>query len=463
MFRRAPFLERGVRSAPHTGALVAVVIVASMIGIPSARATGGAEQWVARFPGPGYSVDDVAGIAVSPDGSRLFVTGTVAHLHGATFQTVAYDASGTQLWSSQYKGSGPYEDQAAGIAVSPDGSMVFVAGRSSTDTTKLDYITLAFDAVTGVRVWKKRYSSMLGLSFDEPAALGVSPDGSTVFVTGAADGGPAGTDYVTVAYDASTGQDRWTARYAGPYRDNARTLRVSSDGSAVFVSGYSVSSTALDIETIAYNSDTGAELWKSRYDGPTHHEDQANAMGVSPDGSSVYVTGFSDGSNRKRDFVTVAYRVSTGERRWARRYNGPGDFNDNAKAMAVSPDGSRIFVTGYRSGHGGRDFETIAYSSAGGRLWLRGYDGPANNDDQATAIGVSPAGHQVFVAGFRRTSFTDRQYTTIAYQAGSGDRLWGSFLDGGVASVLGVNPTGSDVYVTGINGADFTTVAYSTS
>ena len=30
-------------------------------------------------------------------------------------------------------------------------------------------------------------------------------------------------------------------------------------------------------------------------------------MGVSPDGSSVYVTGFSDGSNRKRDYVTVAY------------------------------------------------------------------------------------------------------------------------------------------------------------
>ena len=123
-----------------------------------------------------------------------------------------------------------------------------------------DYITLAYDAATGTRVWKKRYSSTLGLSFDQAAALGVSPDGSTVFVTGAADGGPAGTDYVTVAYEAFTGQQRWTARYAGPYHDNARTLSVSPDGSAVFVSGYSVSSTALDIETIAYNADTGAEL-----------------------------------------------------------------------------------------------------------------------------------------------------------------------------------------------------------
>lgn len=452
-----------VRFGHYTGAVVAVVIVASMIGIPSAQATGGAEHWVARFPGPGYSVNDVAGIVVSPDGSRLFVTGTVAHLTGATFQTVAYDASGSQLWSSHFKGSGPYEDQAAGIAVSPDGSTVFVAGRSSTDTTKMDYITLAYDAATGVRVWKKRYSSTLGLSFDEAAALGVSPDGSNVFVTGVADGGPAQTDYVTVAYDAFTGHNRWTTRYAGPYRENARTLSVSPDGSAVFVSGYSVSSAALDIETIAYNADTGAELWKSRYDGPTHHDDQANTMGVSPDGSSVYVTGFSDGSNRKRDFVTVAYKASTGEQRWARRYNGPGNFNDNAKGMAVSPDGSRISVTGYRTGHGGRDFETIAYSSAGGRLWLRAYSGPANNDDQAAAIGVSPDGTRVFVTGVRRTSFTDRGYATIAYRAGSGERLWESFLDGGSASALGVNPTGSDVYVTGINGADFTTVAYSAS
>jgi hypothetical protein len=456
-------MQTAVRAGRSTGAVVAVVIVASMIGIPSARATGGAEHWVARFPGPGYSVDDVAGIAVAPDGSRLFVTGSVAHFTGASFQTVAYDGSGTQLWSSHYKGSGPYEDQAAGIAVSPDGSMVFVAGRSSTDTTKTDYITLAYDAATGVRVWKERYSSTLGLSFDEAAALGVSPDGSTVFVTGAADGGPAQTDYVTVAYDASTGQHRWTARYAGLYRDDARTLSVSPDGSAVFVSGFSVSSTALDIETIAYDAATGAELWKARYDGPTHREDQANAMGVSPDGSSVYVTGFSDGSNRKRDFVTLAYKASTGEQRWARRYNGPGNWNDNAKGMAVSPDGSRIFVTGYRTGNGGRDFETIAYSSAGGRLWLRAFDGPAKNDDQAAAIGVSPDGTQVFVTGVRRTSFTDRSYATLAYRAASGEHLWASFLDGGSTSALGVNPTGSDVYVTGINDADFTTVAYSTS
>ena len=447
----------------RTLAVVATAMLVSLAAVPHAEATAGAEDWIARFPGPGYSVDDVGGIAVSPDGSHLFVTGSAAHFNGAAIQTVAYDAAGTELWSAHFRGTGPYEDAAAGIAVSPDGTKVFVAGTSSTDTTKRDYITLAYDAATGTRIWKKRYSSDFGLSFDVAAAVGVSPDGSTVFVTGAA-GGPAEPDYVTVAYDAATGLQRWTARYAGPFRDYARTLSVSPDGSAVFVSGFGVNSgSGLDIETIAYAAGTGAELWKARYDGPISHEDQANAMAVSPDGASVYVAGFSDGVNRKRDFVTVAYKTSNGVQRWARRYNGPGDWNDNIKAMAVSPDGSRIFVTGYRTGNGGRDFETIAYNAAGGRLWLRAYDGPANNDDQAAAIGVSPDGAQVFVTGVQRTSSYAPQWATLAYRAGSGERLWESFLDGGKPSVLSVNPTGSDVYVGGINGIAFTTVAYATS
>jgi DNA-binding beta-propeller fold protein YncE len=443
--------------------VIGAAMLASLAAIPSAQATPGAEQWVAQYPGGAYGPDEIDGIAVSPDGSRVFVAGTFAHFTGASIEAVAYDAAGTLLWHAHYHGSGGYDDEVAGIGVSPDGSLVYVAGTSSTDTTKRDYITLAFDATTGTRIWKKRFSSTVGLSFDAAAALAVSPDGSRVFVTGAADGGPQGTDYVTVGYDALTGQQDWSARYAGPYRDNARTISVSPDGSAVFVSGFSVSNTGLDIQTISYDAGTGADRWQARYDGPISRDDQANAMAVSPDGSSVYVTGFSDGVDRHRDYVTVAYKTSNGTQRWARRYNGPADWNDNAKSIGVSPDGSRLFVTGYRTGQNGRDYETIAYSSAGARLWMRAYDGPGKIDDQATALGVSPDGTQVFVTGVQRVSFNDVQFGTVAYGADSAARLWQASLDGGKASALAVNPTGSAVYVAGINGPDFTTVAYSTS
>ena len=454
-------MQRGVRFG-YAGVVVGAAFVGSMIGIPSAQATGGTELWVARSPGPGYSY--VAGSAVSPDGSRLFVTGSVAEPTGDRFQTVAYDAAGAELWTRHYREGGPYNDGAAAIGVGPDGSVVFVTGKSS-NATDLDYLTIAYDAATGTRVWKRRYSSPLSISLDVPAALGVSPDGSTVFVTGVSDGRPNGDDYLTVAYAVASGQQLWAARYNLSFQDSARALSVSPDSSVVFVSGFSVATTSLDIETVAYDAATGEQLWQSRYDGPKSREDQANAMAVSPDGSKVYVTGFSDGSNRARDIVTLAYRASTGAQLWVRRYNGPRDSNDNGKAIAVSPDGSRIFVAGYRSGHQARDAETIAYSSAGERLWLRAYNGPADDDDQATAIGVSPDGKQVFVAGFRYGAFFDRDYVTLAYRASSGEPRWEAFYaqDRATATALGVNPDGSAVYASGVSGPDFTTVAYSTS
>jgi hypothetical protein len=46
--------------------------------------------------------------------------------------------------------------------------------------------------------------------------MGVSPDGSTVYVSGESEDGSSGSDYATIAYDASTGSKLWTKRYNGP-------------------------------------------------------------------------------------------------------------------------------------------------------------------------------------------------------------------------------------------------------
>src|SRR5207244_13065331 len=46
------------------------------------------------------------------------------------------------------------------------------------------------------------------------------------------------------------------------------------------------------------------------------------------------------------DFLTVAYDASTGRVLWQRIYDGPDHLRDEATAIAVSPDGSKVFVTG---------------------------------------------------------------------------------------------------------------------
>lgn len=116
---------------------------------------------------------------------------------------------------------------------------------------------------------------------------------------------------------------------------------------------------------MAYDTSTGVKLWEKRYTGPGDNQDVARAVGVSPDGSKVFVTGYSEGSTSSHDYATVTYNASTGAQMWVKRYNGPGNVADLAWALGVSPDGSKVFVTGESYGStSNRDYATIAYSVA---------------------------------------------------------------------------------------------------
>jgi len=123
-----------------------------------------------------------------------------------------------------------------------------------------------------------------------------------------------------------------------------------------------------DYATVAYDVPTGGQLWARFYNGPPGNgADDAQALGVSPDGSQVFVTGYSTGSSSGNDYATVAYDASTGAQLWVARYTGgPGSSSyDLAYALAVSPDGSKVFVTGLSTGYtrnSGYDYATVAYS-----------------------------------------------------------------------------------------------------
>jgi WD40 repeat protein len=193
----------------------------------------------------------------------------------------------------------------------------------------------------------------------------VSPDGSDVFVTGGSWGTASDTDYATVAYDASTGARLWARRYNGTRNDFdlARSLSVSPDGTTVFVTGGSDESDGLFYTTIAYDATTGARDWIAHYKGLIN---QAQALAVSPDGNTVFVTGASYGylSSTGYDYATIAYDAATGTRLWVRRFDGPASDDDEASSIAVSPGGGSVFVAGESTGIGtGLDFAVIAYST----------------------------------------------------------------------------------------------------
>ena len=127
-------------------------------------------------------------------------------------------AGGTRLWMALYKGSNG-DGQATAVAASPDGSKVFVTGLNGASSPHEFYGTVAYDSDTGARVWTASYRGPAGNN--SPAAIAVSPDGSKVFVTGSSGTVGANTiDYATVAYEAATGARLWTAHYYGPGRQS---------------------------------------------------------------------------------------------------------------------------------------------------------------------------------------------------------------------------------------------------
>ena len=88
---------------------------------------------------------------------------------------------------------------------------------------------------------------------------------------------------------------------------------------------------------------SGTQLWTASYQPGSQQTNGASAVTLSPNGETVYVTG-SGSSGPSLDYVTVAYSSADGARLWVARYDGPG--YGYPIALAVSPDGARIFVTG---------------------------------------------------------------------------------------------------------------------
>jgi PQQ-like domain len=383
----------------------------SDFGTVAYDASTGAMLWGSAYDGPAGAGDEAFDLAVSPDGSKVFVTGWTRAGASFDYATVAYDAAnGSQLWDAIYAGPAGGWDMATSVAADPDGSLVFVTGRSDGATTT-DYATVAYDSTTGARVWVARYRN--GQATD----VTTSPDGSTVYVTGTASNA-AGTDYATVAYQAATGTQVWATRLDGGPQAEAKGIAASSDGSKVFVTGSVVRGGDWDYATVGYDAATGAQLWARAYNGPASRSDQAAAVGAAPDGSAVYVTGYSyAGRNTTQDdYTTLAYDASTGTQLWLQRDARPGF--DDPTSLAVSPAGSEVFVTGRSEGPNLDDYLTEAYDAATGAVvWSSRYDGPGHGTDQATSIAACPSGARVFVTGSTFGLSGRYVYGTVAYAA----------------------------------------------
>ena len=431
----------------------------------STAVPGGTQAWLQRFGGQFLSAT-ASSVAASPDKAVVYVTGITAKTATGLRDevTVAYNATtGKQLWLERYQGTGRHPRGGAGvpsITASPDGATVYVAGDLARAGFN-DYLVIAYNAATGAQFWLT--TPITDSSVAQFRAVAVSPDSKTVYVAGRRDffGGHASRSYVTVALSAATGATKWGTSTTFPAHvpHSLTSIAVSPDGATVFISGSS--------GTIAYDAATGTQLWLDAY--KQAYGRTRTSLAVSPDSATVYVTGGSNApGSSSPHYWTAALSAVTGAQQWQATYRGP-DSNAGTAAIALSPDGSAVYVTGSASQASGlNEYATIGYDAATGhQLWLASYRTP-NVNDNAAGLAVSADGSTVYVTGTSIANYnTPANYATVAYRATSGAQLWSAqyAVTGAQNNAAGVVVSGGNAIVTGTSGpfggqSVFATVAY---
>ncbi len=240
------------------------------------------------------------GVAVSPDGSRVYVANLGSNMVSvidATKTPPAVIANVTVIGSSPF-----------GVAVSQDGSRVYVTNRDSNnvsviDATKTPPVVIAAVAVGG-----------------SPLGVAVSPDGSRVYVANGG-GGAAGVSVIDTTKTPPVVSA--TLRVGiSPFG-----VAVSPDGSRAYVTN-SFSSTVSVIDTTTTPPVVTATVPVGNF--PTGIP---FGVAVSPDGSRVYVANSGSSSVSVID-VTKAPPVAI----------ATVTVGAEPLGVAVTPDGSHVYV-----------------------------------------------------------------------------------------------------------------------
>lgn len=425
--------------------------------------------WSGDYEHSGNTVGAQLGdTALSTDG-RVLVEFGPAYLSDEFLTSAIDTATGEKLWVARNPVTRASATMGAGVAISPDGSTVFVSGEESEGSPgalgRTNMITIAYnnvppsspsDPALGAELWRAVQPDVAleGVNPGGGGAIEVTPDGSTVVLTATQMGDLSGATMTTFAYDATTGEQQWLDR-RGESGLLTAGLDVSIDpaGRYAYVTGFvqlRPREVPINPITVAYaltGEDAGHEVWVSRQDSVAVNF-QAWQNSVSADGERVFFSGtvVADTPEFDERQLTGALDADTGELLWSSTFGaadhgwnpghtGPSRGADQAatNSIAVSPTDDLVFVSGTHcegsdcSGDFG--IVTVAYDQDTGReVWSQvpAVSHPPLPRTLDSSIAVSPDGTRVFTSGVccaSRRSLLPRDQVLLTYDASTGDRV----------------------------------------
>ena len=321
---------------------------------------------------------------------------------------------------------------AKSVAVSPDGSHVYATGYGD-NALAVFHRDVATGQLTFVQVLKDGVSGVDGLYGAN--SVTVSPDGSHVYTTGDSDNALA-----VFRRDLATGQLTFVQMLKDGVSgvdglNGANSVTVSPEGGYVYATGYVDNALAVFRRDVVTGQLTFVQVLKDGVSG-VDGLDGANSVTVSPDGSHVYTTGYID------DALAVFRRdAATGQLTFVQVLKDGVSGVDGlygASSVTVSPDGSHVYATGYSD----NALAVFQRDMATGQLTfvqvLKDGVGGVDGLYDANSVTVSPDGRQVYATGY-----SDKALGRLPPRLATGQLTFVQVLKDGVGGVDGLNGANS--------------------
>jgi len=255
---------------------------------------------------------------------------------------------------------------------------------------------------------------------DEALSIVFGQDGN-LYAAGFSFGLVGDNDFAILSVDTS-GNERWVYTYdgLGHVTDGANALTYGTDAN-LYAAGWSNAGTG-DIDFTMISVDSGGnERWVYRYNGTGNYVDNAFSIAYGLDGN-IYAAGFTfTFAAGVTDFIVVSLTPS-GNLRWIYNYDGGGRPWNGANSIIYGPD-NYIYAAGYCGGvYNDVDFAVICLDTAGNEEWIYKHNGPGNDDDEAKSI-VFGTDNNLYAAGYSSDSSTSSDFTVISLTT-SGEENW---------------------------------------
>ena len=351
-----------------------VVTLSSVVGLHKITATNGKASVTAAVTvtaGPRVEAtvsvgSNPNGVAVTPDGSKVFVANTATN-------TVSVINTTTNVSTPIVVGANPRS-----VAITPDGLKLYVTNSGGSTVSIVDVLSGVVSGEITVG------SNPVGVAF--------SRDGTNAIVTN------SGANTISIIDPAS---DAVTSTLE--VQINPIAVAFFSDGSGAYVANKG--SNSVSVVAMAYGSPELYPLPRFRYNITVKSSPQDVA--VSPDGSNMYVTSGAEGTvsviATKTDAVTNTIDVGSG-----------------ANGVAFSADGARAYVA--ISGSNSLSVINVATAKVMGAI-ASGFAGPTkvafNKNGSKAYVTNSTSGNVSVVVAGALSKLTVSPATTTALRGGT--------------------------------------------